>query len=130
RKVADVQAVMTIIGSAIGCLANEDRVVAVFRNCDRHEWILLGERGIVDRCELETILVEHRHERGEKSLPKAKAFDFYGEPLPLLGMDAIVIGVFVLQRAGDTDVRRDLLRLVEIVIRLFFINFGKSTDEK
>ena len=98
---------MAIIGPAIRCLANEDRVVAIFGNNDRHKRVLLGERRVVDRSELETILVENRHERIKISLPKADAFDFDGEPLALLGVDAIVIGVFVLQRAGYANVRRD-----------------------
>ena len=98
---------MAVIGSAIRCLANENRVVAVFRNNDRHKRVLLGERGIVDRSELETILVENRHERIKISLPKADAFDFHGEPFALLGVDPIVIGVFILQRAGYAIVWRD-----------------------
>ena len=86
RKVADVQAVATIVGTAIRSFANENRVLAVLGNDDRQKAILLGEHRVVDRRELESILIENRQEWIEKRLAEANAFDLDREPLAFLGV--------------------------------------------
>ncbi len=130
REVADVQAVVAIVGAAVGRLTNEDRVVAVFGNDDREERILFGEHGVVDGRELEAVFVENRRERIEISLAKSDAFDLDREPLAFFGVDAIIVGVFILQRAGDTDVLFDRLRFVEVIVGFLLLDTRKGADEE
>jgi len=122
REGADVQPVAAVARPAVSALPHLDHVGPVPRNHRRRDGVLLHQRRVVRLGEHEAIGVEDRQVRVEKGLAEPDPLDLGREPLSLLQLDGKVIDVLVFDDSVHRDINRDLLRLLEVVVRLRFLN--------
>ena len=121
-----MQAVAALGRAAEGALADLDDVAAVLRGHDGTRAVLQHQRRVVGRGEDEPVGVHNGHVGIEERLAQPQPFDLDRNPLPFLGIHGEIIDVLVLDHAVDGRVEVDLLRLVEIVVRLDLVDLGQG----
>ena len=126
RKRADVQPIGA--GSRVGAVPHLDHVGAVRRDDDRRQGVHAHQRVVVTRRQLEPFAVEDGDVRIEEAGAQSHSLDLGREPLAFLRLDEEVIDVFAVDGAVDSDVERDLLRLVELAVRFFLVDVRQGAD--
>ena len=85
---------------------------------------------IVARRQLKTLHVQDGDVRVEECVAEPHSLNLGTQPLALLRLDEEVIHVLAADAAVHCDVERNLLRLIELAVRLFLVDVGQRANVK
>jgi hypothetical protein len=125
---ADLEPVLAIFIALVGCLADDDPVVAIFRGKDGNKRVIAEKRGVVAGGEFEFLGIENGDIGVEHDSSQAHGFDFHGEALAFFEGADVVVFVFAGGDAFDGPVEFDALGLVEGGVGLGLGDVRKLTD--